>query len=53
MIFNIFICFLCIASSYFYASVAGFRYTYNDKDTENFFITYYIFEAIFLLDFIL
>ena len=52
--FNIFICILCIASSYYYASFIGFRYTYNPEIGRKKMITSMIvFETFFFIHFLL
>ena len=49
LIFEIFMCALCIISSYFYASLIGFRYTFKIGERERVMITMLVFESLFLI----
>jgi hypothetical protein len=56
--FNIFICVLCIVSSYYYASFIGFRYQLESdeqgkEETKKMMIAMIIFESFFLVHFLL
>ena len=51
--YNIFICILCIASSYYYASFIGFRYVYDTAERGEMIRTMIIFETFFFIHFIL
>jgi hypothetical protein len=53
MCFNILISALCIISSYFYASMAGFRYTFEDSEKTRLLAIMLVFETFFLIHFIL
>lgn len=46
-------CALCIISSYFYASLIGFRYTFEADQRKRVMITMLVFESLFLLQFLL
>lgn len=49
LVFEIFMCALCIVSSYFYASMIGFRYTFEEDERPRLLATMLVFESFFLL----
>ena len=53
MIFNILMCVICIISSYFYASLIGFRYTFEDSERQKLLNTMIVYESFFFLHFVL
>lgn len=54
IVYNIFICILCIVSSYYYASFIGFRYIYNlEEERIKMIINMAVFEGFFLIHFLL
>ena len=52
ILFNLFITILCLASSYYYGSIAGFRYSNVESDDLDHLIIQITFESIFLIHFI-
>jgi hypothetical protein len=52
LVFNVFITTLCLVSSYFYASLVGFRYSSNGEVDVNFHSTSLVFEICFLIHFL-
>lgn len=53
ILFNLFITILCLVSSYYYGSIAGFRYSLVDTFDMDHFIMQVSFEGIFLIHFII
>ena len=51
--FEILMCALCIVSSYFYASMMGFRYTFEEENRQKVMTTMLVFEAFFVVQFLL
>ena len=47
--FEILMCALCIVSSYFYASMMGFRYTFEEEERQRVMTTMLVFEAFFVV----
>ena len=52
MVFNVLITCLCLISSYYYASLVGFRYSSNGDIDIDFHTTTFVFEGFFLVHFI-
>jgi len=52
ILFNLFITILCLASSYYYGSIAGFRYSKVESEDFDHLIIQISIESIFLIHFV-